>query len=88
MIITQALADAIAMGIEPTDPGVLDAHPEHVLLIPETGETLSLDPEDYRWAHNETDDELRTSMEIQIESAWHTAIENDQTAVLVPAHLL
>jgi hypothetical protein len=82
------LADAIAADIEPTDPGVLDSHPWHVLLNTTTGETWSLDPEDYRWFDGQPHDELVGSMEIQVESAWHEALENDQKTVLVPAHLI
>jgi len=89
--ISAELAAAIALGIEPTHPGVIDAYPGHVLLDPATGETWSLDPEDYRWYDGQPYSELRSSMEMEIESAWlnEDASESQAvTRVLVPAHLL
>ena len=86
--IPTTLDEAVALDIQPKYPAVLDAHPGWVLYDPNSGETWSLDPEDYRWYDGEPDEEVRGSMELAIESAWLDSTDEDQPAVLVPAHLV
>lgn len=88
MSATDELKAAIEADINPTNPDVLRAHPGYVLLDVVTGETWSLDPEVYRWFAEETDEEVRGSMELAIESAWLYGAEIGNKRVLVPGDLV